>query len=57
MDKTEIFKNKIYKYGPPLALKLVTNNKRNALYRGDVSNTVQDFVQNNVNLQVNYRRI
>ena len=53
MHKTEIFKNKIYKYGPPIELKIVTNNKRNALYRGDVSNTVQDFVQNNVNLQVN----
>lgn len=45
--------NHIFKYGPPVEIKTQSQNQRNALYKSSISNSIQDLVTNNVNVQVN----
>ena len=45
--------NNIFKYGPPVDVLTVSTNPRNALYKSNLSNSVQELVQSNVNVQVN----
>lgn len=46
-------KNNIFKYGEPYENKIIQSNTRNALYVATIESSVQDLINNNVDIRIN----